>query len=51
MYGFERLRAIVEKTLGSEVKTTVTEILHDQKKFCGENTSPEDDITLLVIDF
>ena len=51
MYGFERLRTISEKTLEMDVKTTVTEILHDQKKFCGENTSPEDDITLLVIDF
>ncbi|MBN1758834.1 MAG: serine/threonine-protein phosphatase [Chitinispirillaceae bacterium] len=51
MYGFERLRSISEKTLDKDVKTTVYEILKDQKIFCAENTSPEDDITLLVIDF
>ena len=51
MYGFERLRAISEKTLESDVRSTVDQILRDQKEFCGESTSPEDDITLLVIDF
>lgn len=51
MYGFDRLRAISEKTLDSDVRSTVDQILQDQKEFCGESTSPEDDITLLVIDF
>jgi serine phosphatase RsbU (regulator of sigma subunit) len=51
MYGFERLKIISEKTLNSDVKSTVSKILQDQKEFCGENSSPEDDITLLVIDF
>ncbi|MBN1308263.1 MAG: serine/threonine-protein phosphatase, partial [Chitinispirillaceae bacterium] len=51
MYGVERLKFIVEKTLRQSVKEAVDTILVDQKKFCGENLSPEDDITLLVIDF
>ena len=51
MYGFERLSSIAEKTLDFDVRSTVDMILQDQKRFCGENASPEDDITLLVIDF
>lgn len=51
MYGVERLRLITENTLDLSPKRTVHAILDDQKSFCGEKISPEDDITLLVIDF
>ncbi len=51
MYGVERLRAVAEKTLTHPVKSTVNLILQNQKKFCGIQSAPEDDITLLVIDF
>ncbi len=51
MYGVERLKAIAESTINSQPKEAVSEILNDQRKFCGKNSSPEDDITLLVIDF
>jgi sigma-B regulation protein RsbU (phosphoserine phosphatase) len=51
MYGVDRLRAIAEKSLSLSPKNTVNAILEDQKLFCSEKTSPEDDITLLVIDF
>ncbi|MBN1577823.1 MAG: serine/threonine-protein phosphatase [Chitinispirillaceae bacterium] len=51
MYGVERLKYIAETTLHQSVKEAVNTILTDQKTFCGENLSPEDDITLLVIDF
>ena len=51
MYGVERLENISSETLTIPPKEAVRSILADQKKFCGEKNSPEDDITLLVIDF
>ena len=51
MYGVERLKFMAETTLNLSTKETVTAILEDQKKFCGKSITPEDDITLLVIDF
>lgn len=51
MYGVERLNLISQKTLQVSPKEAVCMILEDQKVFCGEKESPEDDITLLVIDF
>jgi len=51
MYGVDRLKEIVERSLSVSPKMAVQMILEDQKAFCGDNASPEDDITLLVIDF
>jgi serine phosphatase RsbU (regulator of sigma subunit) len=51
MYGVDRLKTIAEQTLAKPAKDTVAAILYEQKLFCGEHSSPEDDITLLVIDF
>jgi len=51
MYGSERLKTIAEQSLNNAPREAVDLILNDQKLFCGEQTSPEDDITLLVIDF
>lgn len=50
MYGVDRLREISGNTLSESPKSAVTSILNDQKAFCGGDTTPEDDITLLVID-
>jgi serine phosphatase RsbU (regulator of sigma subunit) len=50
MYGVERLKDCAKKTLDVSAKKAVDLILEDQKDFCGELTTPEDDITILVID-
>ncbi len=50
MYGIERLVNISQQSLSYQPKEVVDVILHDAKEFCGDNSSPEDDITLLVID-
>jgi len=51
MYGVERLNDISIKSLSVPPRDAVHMILDDQKVFCGDKISPEDDITLLVIDF
>ena len=51
MFGVDRLKTIAEETLSQPVKEAVSSILGEQKKFCGIDATPDDDITLLVIDF
>ncbi len=50
MYGIERLSKISLDTLGHPPIEAVDAILEDQKRFCG-TVKPEDDITLLVVDY
>jgi len=51
MYGVDRLKTVVEKSITVSPKLAIQTILEDQKVFCGVNNSPDDDITLLVVDF
>jgi serine phosphatase RsbU (regulator of sigma subunit) len=51
MYGLERLTQSASRSLDIPAKEAVSAILADQTTFCGDDQSPEDDITLLVIDF
>ena len=51
MYGVERLSQSSSRSLDIPAKEAVNYILADQKTFCGADQSPDDDITLLVIDF
>lgn len=51
MYGVEHLEKISSQTLDLSAKKAVKAILSDQKVFCGADSTPDDDITLLVIDF
>ncbi len=51
MYELERLITISLKTLENTTEKACSKILSHQKKFCGKHTEPEDDITLLVVDF
>ncbi len=50
MYGIERLSTAVLETSHLNPEEVADYILDDQKKFCGM-IKPEDDITLLIIDF
>lgn len=50
MYGLERLAYSAQSSLHSSPKDAVNLILSDQRKFCGEQSASEDDITLLIID-
>jgi serine phosphatase RsbU (regulator of sigma subunit) len=50
MYGTERLQRIAEQTLSLSPSDAVSAILENQKSFCGKRL-PEDDMTLLAIDF
>lgn len=50
MYGIERLSKAAIDTLCLSPNEAVDGILTDQKKFCGDQLSPEDDITMLIID-
>jgi serine phosphatase RsbU (regulator of sigma subunit) len=51
MYGVEHLEKKSSQTLDLSAKEAVKAILSDQKQFCGVDSTPDDDITLLVIDF
>jgi len=51
MFEIERLIEISLKTLEEPPEKACSKILFTQKKFCGKNIEPEDDITLLVVDF
>lgn len=51
MFELDRLVEISVKTLDYSPEKACKKILTYQKKFCGKNTVPDDDITLLVIDF
>lgn len=51
MFEIDRLTTISLKTLEETHQKACSEILSYQKKFCGKNIIPEDDITLLVVDF
>lgn len=51
MYELERLITISLKTLEDSTEKACSKILSHQKKFCGKHIEPEDDITLLVVDF
>lgn len=50
MYSIERLINITMQSIESLPKDAVDVILQDMKHFCGDNNTPDDDITLLVID-
>jgi serine phosphatase RsbU (regulator of sigma subunit) len=50
MYGLERLASAAQSSIHTSPKNSVKLILTDQKTFCGERSTPEDDITLLIID-
>jgi serine phosphatase RsbU (regulator of sigma subunit) len=50
MYGINKLEDISVTSTTSSPKDSVEIILNDLKDFCGDNSAPEDDITLLVID-
>ncbi len=51
MYELDRLIGISLKSLDDSADKACSRILTHQKKFCGKNAIPEDDITLLVVDF
>lgn len=51
MFELDRLEQIVLKTLSYSTAQAGKKILTFQKKFCGKNQAPDDDITFLVIDF
>lgn len=51
MYDLERLSKISLKTLVDTPEKAYKKILNSQKKFCGKNSVPDDDITLLIADF
>ena len=50
MYGINKLEDISVQSISTSPKDVVDVILTDLKNFCGDNSAPEDDITLLVID-
>lgn len=50
MYGVEKLTECALKTLDTPPELAVDLILGDQKRFCGEQAIPDDDVTILVID-
>jgi serine phosphatase RsbU (regulator of sigma subunit) len=50
MYGAERLISAACNTYGLDSNEALEAILKDQRDFCGQ-TVPEDDVTLLIIDF
>ena len=51
MFDLERLSRISLKTLNDAPEKAYKKILDFQKKFCGKNSIPDDDITLLIADF
>ena len=51
MFELKRLSKISLKTLIDSPEKAYKKILNFQKKFCGKNSEPDDDITLLVADF
>jgi serine phosphatase RsbU (regulator of sigma subunit) len=50
MFDISRLQQISADTLALTPRKTIEKIIQTQKQFCG-NREPDDDITLLVIDF
>lgn len=51
MFELDRLEEVSKKTLEDSTEKACNEILSFQKEFRGSYTTPEDDITLLVVDF
>jgi serine phosphatase RsbU (regulator of sigma subunit) len=51
MFDLERLTHISLNTLSDGPGKAYKKILNFQKKFCGKNSIPDDDITLLIADF
>ena len=50
MYDLAHLEQAAQACVDSPPAQAIDYILKDQRAFCGENSPPEDDITLLVID-
>jgi len=51
MFELARLKKAALKTLDDPPEAACKKILSIQKRFCGKNSEPDDDITLLVADF
>lgn len=51
MFGSDRLNTVSLQTLSLSPNKAMETILEEQTTFCGDISAPEDDITLLVIDF
>lgn len=50
MFDISRLQQASVDSLGLTPRKTIEKIIQTQKQFCGDR-EPDDDITLLVIDF
>lgn len=51
MFDLSRLQQIAEDSLTVPPSEAIKSILKSQRDFCGSNHEPEDDITILIIDF
>lgn len=50
MFDLCRLEEVARETLGLDLRKATSRILQVQRDFCGLDTKPEDDITLVVLD-